>query len=275
MSLNLKGERSKMKTANGECRDMDSHGLHAMEQGHADSGIQWIPSRNWADLGAIAFRLPMLPDQEFTLIFPEWFAARETSWHAPCRWSNPPETGVWEDGNGEATVRLRCMATGFGATLAWEYRFENRGARTLTDLAAFQCFNLDGAPLFKDLMMERTWYCDRQGAPVGLSGVKKNQGPGSRTMQFYPASRGIDLTRIAKIQAYGVTSPAKLTGDRLGVDSLDGRWQVQTVVDGPVAFFFNNWEPDHGCVHASPLLGTLAPGAVASAKGRIVICRLP
>ena len=108
---------------------------------------------------------------------------------------------------------------------------------------------------------------------VILNEVAKTRGEGKRNMQFYPAEGGIELERNERIPRYDVTSPQSLSGDRIAVDSTDGRWRLENVVDGTVAFFFNNWEPDHGCVHAAPLLGTVEPGEFAEASGRVTFTR--
>jgi hypothetical protein len=235
--------------------------------------IEWIRPKRWEELGALAFRLDELPDQEFMLIFPEWFACREMSTGAPMQWSDFPLTRSWEDGPYSATLTFRPEESGHQIHLKWECTFTNGSDRALTDLCAFNCLNLNWAPLFQDLAMERTRVTDGGGAGVILREVPKTQGEGKRTMQFYPASGGVELEHNERIPRYGVTSSACLSGDRIAVDSRDGRWRLESAVDGRVAFFFNNWEADHGCVHAAPLLGTLRPGESAAASGQVTFTR--
>ena len=244
------------------------------EEPEGTGSIQWVEPKRWKDLGALAFRLKEIPDQEFTLIFPEWFTSREIGSGARFQWEQTPTTGTWKKDPYSAILKLRYEESDQKRELRWEYRFKNASDQDLTDLAAFNCFNLNGAPLFKDLAMERTWVRDPKGKRVLLKEVPKTQGPGKRTMQFYPAVPGIDLGSIRKIRRYAVTSTACLSGDRMGVVSKDGHWLVETIVEGPVAYFFNNWEADHGCIHAAPLLGTVKPGKTSTAKGRISFTKL-
>ena len=93
-------------------------------------------------------------------------------------------------------------------------------------------------------------------------------------MQFYPSAGGIDLAHVPIIARWGVTSHQHLSGDRIGVISQDGRWRAESIVEGPVAYFFNNWEDDHGCIHAAPLFGTIPPGKKGVARGKIVFSPL-
>jgi hypothetical protein len=125
--------------------------------------------------------------------------------------------------------------------------------------------------VFLDLLMQRTWVSQGKESPVKLSTVKKTKGP--RTMQFYAARGGLKITQFERFMRYGVTSTEHLTGDRIGVRSRDRKWTVESIVDGRVAYFFNNWEPTHGCIHAAPILGDIAAGKTGSAKGRIVFTR--
>ena len=239
-----------------------------------ETGIQWVEPRNWQEFGAIMFRLQELPDQEFMLVFPEWFTSNEIGVWAPFEWDKAATAGTWREGPYSATLTFRFEQSGEKLELKWEYKFTNGADKALTDLAAFNCVMLNWAPLFKDLAMERTWGMDQNGTRVLLKDVAKTQGQGKRTMQFYPAVDGIDLEHTEKIAEYGVTSTARLSGDRIGVVSKDERWLVETIVEGPVAYFFNNWETDHGCIHAAPLLGTVRPGETSIANGRISFTRL-
>ena len=137
------------------------------------------------------------------------------------------------------------------------------------DVAAFNCWTMNFAPLFKDTKMERSWVYDLNGNKKSLKDVAKTQGPGRRTMQFYPAAGGIaDLSKSGWIQQWDVASPETLAVKKISIVSTDGRWVFENWVNGKVAYFFNNWEEDHGCFHASPLMAKeLKPGASAHASG--------
>ena len=239
-------------------------------------GIRWVEAKKSIGLGEISFRLKEIPGQEFMLIFPEWLTSKEIGYVAIFNWrkGRSQATGSWRSGPYSATLTIRFEQSGQKYELKWEYEFENGSDKQLTDLAAFNCFNLNRAALFKDLAMEQTWVMDEKGNKVLLKEVPKTQGKGKRTMQFYPAVEGIDFRDINFITRWGVTSTAHLSGDRIGVVSKDGYWLAETIVDGPVAYFFNNWEGDHGCIHTAPLFGTVEPGKTAKTKGRISFTKL-
>ncbi len=230
-------------------------------------------SSKWKDRAPISFQLAQFPGESFLLMFPENITAREMSWRAKPVWKTGTARAdaTWTKGPYSYTLQITWRETKQGPVLDWEYRFENKSSAALTDVSAFNCFLLAGAPTFFNRALDRTWVSQGEGEKIWLSRVKKTNGP--RPMQFYPAKSGIRLDSPEHFAHHGVTSPAELTGDRIGVVSTDGRWKVESVVDGPVAYFFNNSEPDHGCIHAAPLLGSIAPGQAATAKGRIVFTR--
>lgn len=236
-------------------------------------GLRWVEPRNWGHLGAHSFRLDAVPGEEFMLIFPEWLTSRETVLLPKFAWNRLPATARWQEGPYSLTISLRAERSDRSIGIAWEYLFRNEASARLTDLAAFNCLNLDAAPGFKDLAMERTWVSDADGQKICLRDVAKTQGPGKRTMQFYPVLHGMDPTLTAKISGYGVTSPARLSGDRIGVLSKSGDWLIESIVDGPLACLFNNWEADHGCIHAAPLFGDVAPASEAGVRGSVRFTR--
>lgn len=238
----------------------------------AYQSINWYRPDKWQSLGSLGFRIEELPDDTFVMIFPEWITAREKSWHVPLKWqlSENEATGTWEEDDCKLELVLT-YSNEQSPALAWKYEFHNGSENALTDLAAFNCFNLVDAPSFKDLNMERTWVGNGHNRSDRLANVKKTKGP--RTLQFYPAKAGLNLPEFERFTRYGANSPQQLSGDRIGVLSKDENWSVQCIVEGPVAYFFNNWEADHGCVHAAPLLGNIAPGESATAQGKIVFTK--
>jgi hypothetical protein len=94
-------------------------------------------------------------------------------------------------------------------------------------------------------------------------------------MQFYPAVGGVkDLSKLQWINQWDVNSAEMLSGKTVSIVSKDGTWVVNTKVDGKVAYFFNNFEKTHGCIHAAPLLSaSLKPGKTAVSTGSINFIR--
>ncbi|QDU95966.1 hypothetical protein [Lignipirellula cremea] len=239
----------------------------------ASEGIEWFTPDRYQSLKPLGFRLTEFPENDFLLIFPEWITGREASWHVRPQWRLTGSTAVatWQEDEVAFRMEVQHRLTETGPELRWAIRFSNDSRRKLTDVAAFNCFNLVDAPAFKDLGMNRTWVAEAKGQRVRLADVKKTKGP--RTMQFYPARGGLPLAEFERYSRYAVTSKETLAGDRIGVDSVDGKWTLECVIDQPAAFFFNNWEDDHGCIHAAPQLGDVAPGESAAASGHIRFTR--
>ena len=134
---------------------------------------------------------------------------------------------------------------------------------------------MDRAPLFKDTGMVRTWVKDETGKTTLLSTIQKTQGPNRRTMQFYSAAGGIaDVTKSNWINTWIILSPTTLSGNSVWLQSKDGNWKIETKVNERVAYFFNNWEAEHGCIHASPLLAReLKSGKTAVASGSFIFTK--
>jgi hypothetical protein len=238
-----------------------------------------------ADAGgraAIAIHIPEMPDQKFVLEIPEVFTLGEVNGdlynYAKQNWQyNPGGAELnYEDKKFQYAVKLKIISTDKSVALQWDITCRNNTSSTMYDVAAFNCWTMNFAPLFKDTKMERSWVYDINGKKKLLKEVAKTQGPGRRTMQFYPAAGGIaDLSKSGWIQQWDVTSTETLGVKKISIVSTDGRWIFENWVNGKVAYFFNNWEEDHGCFHASPLLAKeLKPGASAHASGNFKFTRL-
>ncbi len=234
--------------------------------------IRWGYHTRWHGLGARSFQLSEFPEQSFLLTFPESINAREMAWRAAPVWKmgRTSAEATWTENRYSYHLRLTWRRTKKGAAIDWKYTFVNRTFAKLTDVTAFNCFLLAGAPLFFDGTLERTWISAGNGEKIWLSTVDKSKGV--RPQQFYLLPGGYRLNDTTFFA--GHTAPLKVSGDRIGVVSKDGRWMVESVVEGPVAYFFTNSEPDHGCIHASPLFGDIAHNQSAVARGSIVFTRL-
>ncbi len=244
-------------------------------QRESGAAITWQPTERWKSLGSYAFRLREFPQDTFILVFPEWVTSREKNWHVRPKWKTDGHRAeaAWESGPYAWQMTMRYDQKENTRTLHWESRFTNGSREPLTDVAAFHCFNLVEAPTFIDLKMDRTWV--GSGDPksrIPLSQVRRVKGP--RTIQFYPARGGLPLPEFERFARYQATSDHSLQGDRIGLTSRDGNWQIESIVAGQVAYFFNNWESDHGCIHAAPLYGDIAAGKSGTVRGRIVFTRL-
>ena len=175
--------------------------------------------------------------------------------------------GTTSDAIGQ--LSLRVFEDNPACGVRWQMSFQNNSPEILEEVAAFNCFSLDKAPLFRDLDMVRTKVRSANGDWVALNSVPKVPGP--RTIQFYAVNGGISQAEHPWLRDFKLTSEIVLSGDRITVESTDGKWLLENIVDGPVAFFFNNWEPRAGCIHVAPLYGSVAPGEVVTTQGIINI----
>lgn len=233
---------------------------------------------------AIAISIDDIPDQKFIFTMPEVFTIQGfeggqgglgsfsgQDWKI----DDDGASVFLEDSNYKYSIRLNLVESQKKYSVNWKIKFENRSDHVLNDLSAFNCLSMKAAPLFKDDLMNRTWVSDEKGNKKLIRDVAKTQGPGRRTMQFYPASAGAkDLSSMGWIQQWDVNSTEVLSGHSMSIISKDSKWVVNTKVDGQVAYFFNNFEITHGCIHAAPLISSnLKPNKTAVASGSINFIR--
>jgi len=230
--------------------------------------FKWIPGNGMS----LEWKVDFLPTQSFSMCFPENFTARNTKaflgyWNTEMEWnfSKNVAEGTATDELSELQVRVFQKANEH--TVHWHMSFKNISNDAMDQVAAFNCLNLREAPLFRDLPMARTRAKDATGNWCELRRIPKTTG--RRTIQFYPAVGGIALDEHPWVRGFELTSEQTLSGNSIVVESTDGTWTLQNAVQGPVAFFFNNWEPDVGCVHVAPLFGSVMTGEEAMVKGTI------
>lgn len=222
----------------------------------------------------VAVNFSNMPKENFVLEIPEIFMLQKSkdglSNYSNQQWQFNKDGGNMEltDGLYHYAINLKKEQLANSVGLAWKIAVTNNSDSTLYDLAPFNCWTMNTAPLFKDTKMERTYVNDLAGNRMLLKDVLKTQGDGRRTMQFYPSKNGIDLAKSAWLSRWYVTGPQMLSGNTISIMAKDSSYLFENIVNGDVAFFFNNWEEDHGCVHASPLLSkSLEPGKTSSASG--------
>ena len=223
---------------------------------------------------AVLVNFSNMPKERFVLEIPEIFMLQKLknglSNYSNQQWNFTKTGGNMEliDGQYHYSINLTKKLGNNSSDLAWKIAVTNNSDSSLYDLSAFNCWTMNTAPLFKDTKMERTYVNDIVGKRILLKDVEKTQGNGRRTMQFYSSKNSIDLSKTAWLNPWAVTSPQTLSGNIISVIAKDGSYLFENVVKGEVAYFFNNWEEDHGCIHASPLITReLKPGKTKSASG--------
>lgn len=229
----------------------------------------------------LAINISTLPGQRFVLEIPEIITLRDVKSglfnYSNQRWiyNDKGAEMKFEDDQYRYFIKLTTESSKKATNVKWNMSFENKTEKSLYDVAAFNCWTMNTAPLFKDLQMERTFVTDASGKRTALKEVQKTQGEGRRSMQFYSAVDGIDLSQSPWISQWAVISGQPLSGKKISIVSTDRKWIFENQVNGKVAYFFNNWEDDHGCVHASPLLAQeLTPGKSADAAGSFKFTRI-
>jgi hypothetical protein len=252
----------------------------AFAQKQIHDGISLLP----ADKSNVSIFIVLkeLPGQYFLFTVPEIFTGQSLKEglfngdYTPWKLNKHGAERKLQSGKYGYKIELKLHQVGERYSVNWKINFTNNSAETLYDLAAFNCLTMDRAPLFKDTGMVRTWVKDQAGKTTLLSNVQKTQGPNRRTMQFYHATGGIaDLKKSNWINTWNVLSADTLSGHSVWIKSNDGNWKIETIVNEQVAYFFNNWEADHGCIHASPLLSReLRANKTASASGSFVFTKL-
>jgi len=222
-----------------------------------------------------------MPNEKFVLEIPEIFMLKKfkngLSNYSKQKWIFDQDGGKMNltDGQYQYAITLTKRIDKKSVGLAWNIAVTNNSDSSLYDLAAFNCWTMNKAPLFKDTKMERTFVNDLAGTKMLLKDVEKTQGGGRRTMQFYPAKNGINLSESSWLNQWLVSAPQTLTGNKMTVMATDESFLFENIVNGKVAFFFNNWEDTHGCTHASPLIAReLKPGKTASANGVFLFSKL-
>lgn len=224
---------------------------------------------------AIAVTISDLPRQKFVLEIPELFTNKELKGelfnYSKQVWKYRSDGAdmTLKDDKYEYTIKLDKFKSKNAIGLKWNISFKNNTNENVSDLIAFNCWTMNFAPLFKDVEMKRTFVRDSLGNKITLNEVRKTKGGGRRTMQYYPAANShVNLFESPWIRQWAVISNQQLSGNSISILSEDSKWLFENKVNGKVAFFFNNWEDDHGCVHASPLMTKhLKPGKIAKASG--------
>lgn len=222
----------------------------------------------------LAITITDLPSQRFVLEIPEVFTLQGFSGgllgYKRQNWTFNHDGANMNlaDGKFRYSIQLKIVKSKNSIGLKWNISFKNLSDSTLCDLASFNCWSMNAAPLFKDLSMKRTFVYNSVREKIPLGDVHKNQEIGKRTMQFYPAIAGIDLPKSLWINQWGVISDQHLSGKKVSIVSTDSSWLFENIINGKVAYFFNNWESNHGCLHVSPLLAKeLRLGETTEANG--------
>lgn len=225
-----------------------------------------------------------LPDQKFLFTIPEIFMAenfRNGVFNAELTPWRFKDNAIFRKGRGNRLAYRADMSAHQKDNvywINWTINFENNSKDTIRNLSAFNCFTMHHAPLFKDTIMVNTWAKDANGDTICVKNIQKTTGNGRRHMQFYPSANGIkDLSTIPWLRDWQVISPQKLSGNSMWLYSPDKQWKIETLTEGKnqPAFFFNNFERDHGCIHSAPLVAQkLAPGEKTTVSGKFIFTKM-
>lgn len=220
----------------------------------------------------ITFELPQLPGEIFSTVIPEVISdAKEpiVPWHHPSpNWEIEQDFARWSThiegvAHMEAEVRFR------GEQIETWTRVCNLSPRTWEQVSAFICFKYWQAPSFDDPDLSRTFFpVDEGWKSVAQLFAEHNPGDGPYT--FFAVAGGPALGDLWVCRQIPQWHPQVVARGCGCVISRDGQWVAGMSTPRP-AYVFNNRRKR--CLHADPLLGTVAPGESAEGGAAIYVFR--
>ncbi len=134
---------------------------------------------------------------------------------------------------------------------------------------AFTCFACHEAPSFHDPDSTRTYF-PVNGKFTPIAELRSQYGPGDGPFTFFRVAGGPDLDEFWAYRKLQGQCAVPASQNCACVISGDGSW-VAGVTTRNAAYLFNNRKLT--CVHAAPLIGSVAPGAGTEAVSTIFIFR--
>jgi hypothetical protein len=220
----------------------------------------------------LGFQLPDLPGEEFRIALPELLSDAD---QPILPWGFvSPEFEIRDNVArlvielpGEVQMEARVH---FGEDrIKAQVSATNLSKRKWEMFNAFTCFACHKAPSFHDPEATRTYF-PVKGEWKPVTELRSQYGTDNGPFTFLPVAGGPDLDDLwvcRKLQGH-YTGPA--SQNCACVVSADGGW-VAGVTTRSAAYLFNNRKLT--CVHAAPLMGSVAPGASSDAVSTIFIFR--
>jgi len=220
----------------------------------------------------IAFELSELPQQVFKIVIPELVSDSKepiVPWEHPSPdWKIEEKSAHWStEIQGKARMKSEVQ---FGQEkITTRVSLTNLSKESWENTNAFTCFAFYAAPTFDDPELTRTYF------PVNdkwksVSVLFSEHNPGDGPYTFFPVVGGPQLSDLWLGRKIPQHHPQTVSRGCACVVSKDGKWIAGMSTRTPAYAFHNRRER---CVHADPLLGTVAPGATIEGTSEIHIFR--
>jgi hypothetical protein len=228
----------------------------------------------------IGFELPELPGEVFKIIIPEVISDAI----GPIVPYQEKPSSPWEIGENRArcslripsTIQMEAMVVFGEEQIETRVRVTNLSQRRWDKVNANTCFAYYTAPSFDDPQVTRT-YLPVDGNWKSISELFAEHDPGDGPITFFSVKGGHRLEDFWICREFiPQRHPQVLSKGCACVVSSDGNWIAGMATDRPAYVFNNRGKPGTGqwrCIHADPLIGTVAPGETAEGTSMIYIFR--
>lgn len=219
------------------------------------------------------FSLPDLPDQVFRLVVPELIS---DSTEDLLPWSHPsPQWDIDRESAHCASeisgaIRMSADVTFSAERIDIHVAVTNLSTRTWDNANLFTCFAYYPAPQFHDPERTRTHFPIAPGVWESVADLFAEHDPGPGPYTFFPVRGGPALSDLWVCRQINQMHSQQLSAGAACVLSSCGQWLAGMASARP-AYVFNNRR--QCCIHADPLLGTVAPGRTTHCLSTVHIFR--
>lgn len=216
-----------------------------------------------------------LPADQWSLLSPEGVFDREATLSRTeyvALWQDLPDGGVGyqargDGGRGRVEYTFSLMPE--EDCVALELAVGNRDHRPWKEVFVDVCLMQIRAPHFFDPEYSRTYVVGQSGLTPVAHLVASPQRP-----VFRHSGRTTDSLHFFTSGSFWDVSDVEVSGNIVLTRSVDGEWTVAFAWD-QLHMVACNSDGAHGCVHADPHLGDIAPGETKRVRGRITIAHSP
>jgi hypothetical protein len=218
-------------------------------------------------MGCSATGIEVFPGDRFGFGVPEsigdaarpvWFGGVEPHW-------NELDDGAWEQvGHLEDELSYRITMTPLDDHVDLAVEVTNESDRIWEQAMAFNCFQCGGVPEIADHECLRHWVAT-DGVLTPLIELPRVFGP-RPTIQLYNVEGAPMATEVPFVSNFQATPEGVVLEPWMAIRSRDGK-RLAVTASRPCLTLFQNME--YSCIHASPWMGRLAPGASGQALNRV------
>lgn len=218
---------------------------------------------------------PELPDDQWSLLTPEGVFNHEQTLSRSeyvAMWSNLPGGGVGfeaRSASGQGPVRYGISLASGEDCIDLELTVANCQDRVWQEVMVDLCLMNIRAPHFYDADYRRTYVL----GPAGLTPVVDFMAsPRRPVFRWAGRTKGSLHFFWPENSRFWDMTDVELPGNLVMTRSVDGNWTAAFGWEDLYMVACNR-DTAHGCVHADPHLGDVAPGQASRVKGKIYIAR--